>query len=125
MIRISLSCLKPISFFLAILVFFQYCKAYYKEPVSIEKAVGSDKKRVKIITMDDRRYIFDSIYYENDVLYGHLLRAKNKSELVIPEDSIKEIHLANTRKSRILTALLIIVPIGIFFAFQLAPEPED
>ena len=124
MIRFTLTYLRPVALFLTMIFLLQWCKAYYKEPVSIEQAIRSDKRQVKVITNDGRKYVFDSIYYKNDKVYGHL-KVKNKSELMIPEESIKEIHLVNITKSRILTALTIIIPVGIFLAFQLAPPGDE
>lgn len=122
MIRYTLSYLRPISLFLATIFLLQCCKAYYKETVSIEDAIGSDKKRVKIIKMDNSKYVYKSLNFKNDSLYGHQKGNKNIETFIQTED-IKEIHLLNIKKSRVRTALLIIfIPVGILFVFQLAPQ---
>jgi hypothetical protein len=112
--------LGPVTLFLTIVILFQCCKAYYIEPVSIEQAIGSDKKKVKIITIDDRTLYFDSLYFKNDKLYGLMNKNKNlkkKTEVNIPIESIKSIHLLNIKQSRSKTALAIIgVSIGIIAA---------
>ncbi len=122
MIRFTLSYLRPISLFLATIFLFQCCKAYYKETVSIDDAIGSDKKRVKIISSDSIKYVYKSIYFKNDSLYG-LEKGNKNIETLIQTENIKEIHLLNIKKSRVRTALLIIlIPLGIVFVFQLAPQ---
>lgn len=100
----------------------QCCKAYYKEPVSIDEAINTDTKRIKIISNDNIKNIYKSIYYKNDSLYG-LKKGNKTNESVIQITNIKEIHLQNIKKSRVRTALLIIfIPVGILFVFQLAPQ---
>ncbi len=122
MIRFTLSYLRPISLFLATIFLFQCCKAYYKEKVSIDDAIGSDKKRVKIISCDSTKNVYKSIYFKNDSLYG-LEKGNKNIETLIQTENIKEIHLLNIKKSRVRTALLIIlIPVGIVFVFQLAPQ---
>jgi hypothetical protein len=107
MIRFTFKFLKPVAIFLAIAVLFQCCKVYHKDPISVDVAVSNEVKRVKVITNDDRVYVFDSIYYKQDKLYG-LSAKKDKSELLIIEESIKEIHLYNPGKSTGMTVLLIL-----------------
>ncbi len=114
MIRITCKYLKPVALFLSIVVLFQCCKVYYKEPVSVDEAMNNKLKRVKIITIDDRELEFDSIYYKNDKLYGLLRAKKGKSEVPIKEESIKEIYFLNPNKSAGFTLLMIFgIPLGI------------
>jgi hypothetical protein len=113
MIRIILKYLKPVAIFLSIMVLFQCCRVYYKEPVSVDEAMNNKLKKVKIITIDDRELKFDSIYYKNDKLYGLLRAKKGKSEVLIKEVSIKEIYFFNPIKSSGFTVLIIFgVPIA-------------
>lgn len=115
MIRFTFKYLKPVAFFFSILVLFQCCRVYYKEPVSVDGAINNKFKKVKIITIDDRVLKFDSIYYKNDKLYGLLRANKGKSEVIIKEESIKEIYFLNPNKSAGFTLLLIFgIPIAIF-----------
>ena len=120
MIRFTCKYLRSTALFLSLLVLFQCCKVYYKEPVSIDEALNSDIKRVKIITVDDRVYVFDSIYIAHEKLYGHLRKIKTKNEIEkagvsIKKESIKEIYLYNVKKSKGMTGVLIAVgiPVGI------------
>lgn len=113
MIKFTYFFLKPIALFLSILVLFQCCKVYHKETVSLDEALESDIKRVKVITKDDREFVFDSIYYAHDKLYGHLIstKGKNKTEnagININKESIKSIHFYNKSKSGTMTALVVI-----------------
>jgi hypothetical protein len=66
------------------------------------------------------RVYFDSLYFKNDKLYGLMNKNKNlkkKTEVNIPIESIKSIHLLNIKQSRSKTALAIIgVSIGIIAA---------
>ena len=126
MVRFSYKYLKPVALFLSIVVLFQYCKVYYKEPVSVDEALNSDIKRVKIITVDDRVFVFDSIYFAHDKLYGQLLEIKGKNEIEkvsfsIKRGTIKEIHLYNEKKSRRITVLAVVgIPIGTFLIITAA-----
>ena len=119
MTRFILNYLRPVALFLSIIVLFQCCRVYYKDPVSLDDALKNDIKRVKVITKDDRVFVFDSIYIVHDKIYGHLLAIKGKNVIEkvgveIKKETIKEIHLYNKRKSNGMTALLIIgIPIGI------------
>jgi hypothetical protein len=113
MIRFSFNYLRPVALFLSVIVMFQCCKVYHKETVSLDEALESDIKRVKIITKDDREFVFDSIYYTHDKLYGHLIsiKGKNKTEnagININKESIKSIHFYNKSKSGKMTALVVI-----------------
>jgi len=114
MIRFTLKYLKPVSLLLVIVFLFQCCKAYDMHPTLIENAVGSQKKYVKIVTVDDREFLFDSIYYKNEVLYGTKKKStkKNILEIKLREDEIKEvyIHVLNREKSKRRTIVLIAVP---------------
>ena len=127
MTRFTYKYLRPIALFLSIVVLFQCCKVYYKEPVSVDEAVHHEIKKVKIITIDDRELMFDSIYYKEDKLYGLLTAKKSKSEVLVKEESIKEIFLFNANKSTGLTGLLIIgIPVGIvLFMFIACALDED
>ena len=112
MVRFTTKFLKPIALFHAILVLFQCCKVYYKEPVSVDEAINHEIKKVKIITNDDRKLVFYSIYYKEDKLYGLLKAKKGKSEVLIKEESIKEIFFLNANKSAGLTLLIVLgIPI--------------
>ena len=106
MIRFTNKYLKPVALFLVVVFLFQSCKIYHKESVSIEQAIGPDKKRIRVITYDDREFVFDSIYYKNDSLYGHLWK-KDATDFLIREKSIKEIHLYDAGNSTALTIALI------------------
>jgi hypothetical protein len=85
--------------------------------VSIDEAINNDIKRVKVITKKDIKFVFDSIYYKNEKLFGILIideKKINRMEIHINPDNIKEIHLFNKSKSRGMTALIIVgIPIGI------------
>lgn len=105
--------LRPVAWFLAVAFLFQCCKVYHKETVSLDEALESDIKRVKVITKDDREFVFDSIYYAHDKLYGHLISIKggNKTEnagININKESIKSIHFYNKSKSGVMTTLVIV-----------------
>jgi hypothetical protein len=116
MIRFTLTYLRPVALFLSVVVLFQCCKVYQKNSVTVEQAIGSDNKRVKIITVDDKKLIFDSLYYRNNDLIGLLSRSNKKqlSEVIIKEGSIKSVHLLNLKKSRTRTILLVVlIPVGV------------
>jgi hypothetical protein len=127
MINATFTYLRPIALFLIVAILFHNCKAYYRKPVAVEEAVRPDKKRVKIITIDNRKLIFDSIYYKNDTLCGLLRKnktIKQKTEVNIPIHAIKSIHLLNKPKSVILTVVLI-GSLSIVFAAILTAEVDE
>lgn len=124
MIIFTYKYLKSVALFLALAFLFQCCKVYYKEPVSLDEALNNDIKRVKIITKDDRLFVFDSIYFAHDKLYGQLIKIKGKNEIEkvgvsIKEETIKEIYLYNMKKSRRMTTALIAVGIPVGFVLIL------
>jgi hypothetical protein len=90
MIRFTFKYLKPVALFLAILVLFQCCKIYDKQPVTVEQAISD--KRVKIITTDGSEYVFDNIYYkDNGLLYGIPRKKESQTiEIILPKEQIKK-----------------------------------
>jgi hypothetical protein len=72
MIGYTFKYLKPLSLLLAITFLFQGCKVYIyqKESTTIEEAINSNAIKLKVITYDERKYIFNSLYYKGDILYG-------------------------------------------------------
>ena len=112
MTRFTYNYLKPVALFLVVVFLFQCCKVYDKQPVSIDEAINNDIKRVKIITNDDREYVFDSIYYKNDKLYGLLVIKGKDQEIIISSDSIKEIRLYSQKKSGIAAFVVTFVVLG-------------
>ncbi len=90
--------------------FLQFCTVYHKNTVTVEQAVYSEQRRIKIITGDDRKLFFESIYYKNDELFGILDKSKKseETEIKIIPGSIKEIHLYNKTASRAITATVCI-----------------
>jgi len=116
MVRFTFKYLKPVALFLAILVLFQSCKLYDKRPVQIEQAIGTHEKGVKVITNDGRQFILNSLYYEEDILYGELHKPKAGQDVTVKinPDSIKEIRLYSQKKSRIVSIVVTIVVLGGF-----------
>jgi len=97
MIRITYTYLKPVALFLAIVLLFQCCVIYDNKPVNIDEAVA--KAKVKIITNDGEKLIFNDIYYKSDgKLYGlsHVLML-DTIEFKISKTQVKEIK---TNKNR-------------------------
>jgi hypothetical protein len=126
MIRFSITYLKSVAIILSFAIMFQYCKAYDLKLTPLEQSVGPQKKYVKITTTDHREFLFDSIYYKNDKLYGLLKKStkKNLLEMELNEEYIKgvQIHVLNKEKSRRQTIMLIVIPgtfILIFGGFAL------
>lgn len=66
------------------------------------------------ITVEGKKYNFDSYYFENDTLFGLSSKSKNaNNEIVIPKESIHKIYLFNKKKSGTGTTFLIIGMVGI------------
>ena len=116
----TFTCLKPVALLIIAVLLFQSCRVYEIQPVTLEQAIEPNKKKVKIITVDDRTLYFDSLYFKNDKLYGLMNKNKNlkkKTEVNIPIEKIKSIYVLEVKKSRTKTALAIIgVSIGIIAA---------
>lgn len=112
--------LQPAALFLAVLVLFQCCKVYDRKSVSLDKAIDTDIRSIKIVLKDHRRYYFTSIYYKDDILYGELKKSRHDldEEIKINPESIKGIYLFNKKKSSYITAIVIIVPIVLFISFS-------
>jgi len=116
MIRFTLKYLKPIALFLSVMVLFQCCVVYDKQPVSIRKAINKNHDRVKWIKiemLDGQQLIADSIYYKgNDLYYSKQVKSREKiensdlyrtgkftAEVKIDEDKIVSIQFHNKGKS--------------------------
>ena len=77
------------------------------------------------ITVDQRKYNFESFYFKNDTLYG-IHKGKLGEEILIPTETIKEIHVYNPKKSITATVFLVIgggyglALLGAFIAYIIA-----
>lgn len=131
MIRFTFNYLKPVALFLTVLVMFQCCVLYNINPVTVDKAINKDHKkvkRIKIAMVDGEKLILDSIYYKDDQLYGMLSKSKKnvkddfypytynecsrmKIEIKIDENKIKNIFLYDRKKSVLTTVFVICGPI--------------
>ncbi len=98
---------RPVALILVLIILFQGCTIYQKKSVSQEQAFESSRK-VKIITVDNRKMYFTKIEIENNVLFG-VKRIKGESfRIIIPIHDIKEIHLPNKTANRIIAALIVV-----------------
>jgi len=115
--RFTFKYLKPVAVFLIIAFLFQCCKAYDLKLTPIEKAVGPQKKYVKVVTVLGEEILFDSIYYRNNQLYGLVKESKHteRREIELQEDSISQvqIHVLNKPESNRRTLMLIVIPVTI------------
>ena len=128
MINLNFKYLKPIALFLAIVVLFQCCVAYDKQPATIDETIKKNhkiQKRIKIEMIDGTKLILDSIYYKDNELYGLRTKPKVKTyakydegtytkyerikiEVKIEEDKIIQIQISNTSISRGRTLTLLL-----------------
>jgi hypothetical protein len=119
-INLNFKYLKPIALFLAIVVLFQCCVAYDKQPATIDETIKKNhkiQKRIKIEMIDGTKLVLDSIYYKENELYGLRIKPKVKMnnnngqdttpankrikiEVKIEEDKIKQIQISNISISR-------------------------
>jgi len=86
--------------------------------------VGPKGSNDTFITVDGRKYNFDSFYHKNDTLYG-LQKGRLQKEILIPIETIEEIQLYNTKKSKTATfylvfGLTITGLLGAFIAYGIA-----
>ena len=104
--------LKLIALIFSIVMFFQSCKAYYKESVTLEQAVN-EHKRTKVETVNKQTYKFQSISFENNQYYGV---NKVKGETVkIPLDQaeLSKVRLENKSLSVVAGFAILIGVAGI------------
>jgi hypothetical protein len=86
--------IKFIALIFSVVMFFQSCKAYYKESVTLEQAVN-EHKRAKVETLTKQTYKFQSISVENNQYYGV---NKVKGETVktpLNPDDLSKVRLQN------------------------------
>jgi len=101
-----------------------HCKVYQKQSVSVDKAIGYDKRSVKVITTFNTEYEFDSIYYKNDKLYG--LIPQHKEEVLLSETHLKEIYLVDNKKSKKMTILLCVgIPLSILITIVIIAATDS
>lgn len=104
--------LRSISLILTTMVLFQSCRVYYKENVSLDKAVA-EAKRVKLKTKDGQKLKFKRIVKDSNQYYGlKKFKRKNTYTLIDPS-SIESLRLHNKTMS-------IIYGTGIGFIVALA-----
>lgn len=120
--------LKLVSLFLIYLITLQSCSVYHSKTASLDEAIRSDNK-VKVITSSDEIYKLQKLQKENNQIYGVIKKGSsiaerlydqglikdNKSKyvnLLLPENTIKEIHLKNKSLSTVLTLAIPVVGIA-------------
>lgn len=118
---------------LIVILLFESCSIYYKQPVSIEDAVTAEN-RVKILTKNGAKLGFKRLEMKEGKLYGHTHKnsrtankfyneviekgAKNNwVKIVLPEDHLKEIKLKNNSLSTAANiSLAIVITAGVVIA---------
>lgn len=68
--------------------------------------------KVKIVTVDGRRVVYNRLERENNDLHGVI----RKSKVELNEEKIKEIHLKDRSKSTLVSIAVPIVVVGIGIA---------
>jgi len=90
---------------LALLVFFQSCKVYHSNSVTLEQA-SQEFKRVKIQTNWDETLKFRGIKMENNQFYGVKKVKKELVNMPLDKNNIKSVKLENETMSTVLTIAL-------------------
>jgi hypothetical protein len=104
--------MRLIAFTLAMLIYFQSCKVYHSNSVTLEQA-SQEFKRVKIQTNGNEILKFRGIKMENKQYYGVKKVKKELINTLIEKDNIKSVRLENETMSTILTiALPVTIVIG-------------
>ena len=116
--------LKWIALTLSALFLLQSCKVYQSKTVTVNEAILSTE-RVKVNNFNNESYKFESLYKENEQLYGYtkiesstakkLTEQIVKSQLnyviiLLSEKTIKEYHLQNKNLS---TVLSVAIPVAV------------
>lgn len=107
---------KLIPFLLSLVFLFQSCYVYKNTPISLNEAATANR-RVKIITVDNKKYCLTKIEKTNDTSYYGYKR-KNGKEIKFPlnENKIQKIKVVNKTGSTIITSLGIAIPVAILIA---------
>ena len=86
------------------------------EKIKVQKTVSyASATAEEIKTFDGGKYVFNSYYYKNDTLFG-LTIVKQKKEIFLPIETIKEIRLYNPTKSSVGNVFLVLGGVGLIFA---------
>lgn len=97
---------------LAILVFFQSCKVYHSDSVTLEQA-SQEFKRAKVQTTSNEILKFRGVKVENSTYYGVKKVKGGLINIPLELNSIKSVKLENETMSTILTiALPVIIIVG-------------
>ena len=113
--------LKLIALILSLAVLLQGCKVYYKNPVSLDKAV-QEATSVKVTTNYDDVMLFKKVLLKDGKYFGLKSLKRSSENILLTEGSIKKIKLYNGTMTGILNT--VIIPgaiIGLFlssFSFQ-------
>lgn len=106
------------SIILISLLCFECCTVYEPLSSNTKEAVESTSK-VKIITINNRKLLFDQLIYEQEILYGIIHNGSKVIKTIVPEDQIKEIYLKDDYFSKYNTGLLLACVIGIPLAITI------
>ena len=106
------------SIILISLLCFECCTVYEPLSSNTKEAVESTSK-VKIITINNRKLLFDQLIYEQEILYGIIHNGSKVIKTIVPEDQIKEIYLKDDYFSKYNTVLLLACVIGIPLAITI------
>lgn len=106
--KISIKRFRLTSLVLTILIVFQSCRVYKKNPITIDEAVKSER-RIKIKTLDNNKFKFKRVIIEESNYYG-IKRVNGDLEKVpIMLNTIDNIRVHNKTMSIVYGSVIAIV----------------
>lgn len=105
--------IRLIALIFSVVMFFQSCKAYYKESVTLEQAVN-EHKRAKVETVSKQTYKFQSIIFENDQYYGVKMVKGETVKTHLDQADLSKVRLENKSLSVIGT-----IGVSVFIGFAI------
>lgn len=105
--------LRPVAWFLVIMMVFQSCTVYKSTPVTLGEAVKADTK-VKIEKRNGEKLKYYRIVQGNDgKYYGDEIKNKMHNNFLINEDEIEKIQIKDKTTSTILTIGIPVLIVGL------------
>lgn len=104
--------IKPIAFFLIVMMMLQSCMAYQKAPVNLLKAEQS-RAKVKLKTDSNQIHYFKQVILEEDQFYGLKMEKGEMVKIEIHEDGANRVFLHNKSKSIWNTVAVIAIPVAV------------
>lgn len=115
---------RTLSFILSLLFLLQSCHVYHKVPISLDEAVAANK-RMKVTTIDDKKYKFRKIEKTDSTYYGIVKTRGQKVKVPLETEKIQSVRPVNKTASTVLSVGAVAVPLVIITALIVASSPPE